>query len=78
MNEITNSWLLWTQNYFGDPWNVLDFVIVIGSIVDIIAGRLLVSPVGHVRIAAVALSTYRSASAWHMQVLDRYLARKCT
>lgn len=31
------------QNYFGDPWNVLDFVIVVGSVVDIVAGRLLVS-----------------------------------
>ena len=35
--------LFWKQNYFGDPWNVLDFVIVIGSIVDIVAGRVLVS-----------------------------------
>ena len=34
------------QNYFGDPWNVLDFVIVIGSLVDIVAGRLLVSHYG--------------------------------
>ena len=31
------------QNYFGDAWNVLDFVIVIGSIVDIIAAKALVS-----------------------------------
>ena len=31
------------QNYFGDPWNVLDFVIVVGSIVDIIAAQHLVS-----------------------------------
>ena len=34
--------LFW-QNYFGDPWNVLDFVIVVGSIVDIIAAKALVS-----------------------------------
>ena len=33
------------QNYFGDPWNVLDFVIVVGSIVDIIAAKLLVSDI---------------------------------
>lgn len=32
-----------SQNYFGDPWNVLDFIIVIGSITDIIAARILVS-----------------------------------
>jgi hypothetical protein len=30
------------QNYFGDPWNTLDFVIVIGSIVDITAEKLIV------------------------------------
>ncbi len=30
------------QNYFGDPWNVLDFVIVVGSLVDIIAAQLMV------------------------------------
>ena len=31
------------QNYFGDAWNILDFIIVVGSIVDIIASKLLVS-----------------------------------
>lgn len=35
------SFLFW-QNYFGDPWNVLDFIIVVGSIVDIIAAQLMV------------------------------------
>ena len=34
-----------TQNYFGDPWNTLDFIIVVGSIVDIVIGKLLVSNV---------------------------------
>lgn len=29
------------KNYFGDPWNVLDFIIVVGSIVDIIAAQLM-------------------------------------
>lgn len=24
------------QGYFGDPWNVFDFIIVIGSVVDVI------------------------------------------
>ena len=24
------------QNYFGDAWNVFDFIIVLGSIIDII------------------------------------------
>ena len=31
------------QNFFGDPWNVLDFIIVVGSLVDIAASRLAVS-----------------------------------
>jgi len=30
------------QNYFGDPWNTLDFIIVIGSIIDIMLGKLMV------------------------------------
>jgi len=31
------------QNYFSDPWNVLDFIIVLGSIADIIYTELSVS-----------------------------------
>jgi len=31
------------QNYFGDPWNVLDFIIVLGSIADIVYTELSVS-----------------------------------
>ena len=56
MTTMMKCWciFLW-QNYFGDPWNVLDFVIVIGSIVDIIAGRLLVS---RDRNASVPAATY--------------------
>jgi hypothetical protein len=30
------------QNYFGDAWNVLDFVIVVGSIIDIVIEKLMV------------------------------------
>jgi len=30
------------QNYFGDPWNTLDFVIVVGSIVDITISQIMV------------------------------------
>lgn len=25
-----------TQNYFGDAWNVFDFIIVLGSFIDIV------------------------------------------
>lgn len=27
---------LGTQNYFGDAWNVFDFIIVLGSFIDIV------------------------------------------
>jgi len=37
-------WLIIEQNYFGDPWNVLDFIIVLGSIADILYTELSVSP----------------------------------
>jgi len=40
-NDLTMGCLL-LQNYFGDPWNTLDFVIVVGSIVDITAEKLIV------------------------------------
>lgn len=32
------------QNYYGDPWNSFDFVIVLGSYIDIIYSELNVSP----------------------------------
>ena len=31
------------QNYFRDPWNVFDFIIVLGSIIDIIYTEATVS-----------------------------------
>lgn len=31
------------QNYFGDAWNVFDFIIVLGSFIDIIYTDLNVS-----------------------------------
>jgi hypothetical protein len=31
------------KNYFKDPWNIFDFVTVIGSITDIVASELTVS-----------------------------------
>lgn len=33
------------QGYFGDPWNIFDFVIVIGSVVDVILSEIDVSTV---------------------------------
>lgn len=32
-----------SQGYFGDPWNVFDFLIVIGSVVDVILSEVDVS-----------------------------------
>lgn len=34
---------LFPQGYFGDPWNVFDFIIVIGSVVDVILSEVDVS-----------------------------------
>uniref|UniRef100_A0A8C3RMC7 Voltage-dependent L-type calcium channel subunit alpha n=1 Tax=Chelydra serpentina TaxID=8475 RepID=A0A8C3RMC7_CHESE len=36
------------KGYFGDPWNVFDFLIVIGSIIDVILSEIDVSAVGGV------------------------------
>lgn len=51
---LKTSWPLWcpalsallylsVQGYFGDPWNVFDFIIVIGSVVDVILSEVDVS-----------------------------------
>ena len=37
------------QNYFGDPWNTFDFVIVLGSYTDIIYSEL------HVSVSSLAI-----------------------
>lgn len=34
---------LFLQGYFGDPWNVFDFLIVIGSVVDVVLSQVDVS-----------------------------------
>ena len=41
--SLSLSLLLLTQNYFSDPWNVFDFVIVLGSFIDIIYSEMNVS-----------------------------------
>lgn len=33
------------QGYFGDPWNVFDFIIVVGSVVDVILSEVDVSKI---------------------------------
>lgn len=35
--------LVFSKGYFGDPWNVFDFVIVIGSVVDVMLSEIDVS-----------------------------------
>ena len=35
--------MFYLQNYFGDPWNAFDFVIVLGSLIDIGMAQLNVS-----------------------------------
>ncbi|KRX25280.1 Voltage-dependent calcium channel type D subunit alpha-1 [Trichinella nelsoni] len=36
---ILNTLILGMKNYFGDAWNVFDFIIVLGSFIDIIYGK---------------------------------------
>lgn len=35
--------MYWLQNFFKDPWNVFDFITVIGSIIDALVIELGVS-----------------------------------
>uniref|UniRef100_A0A8B9VXP2 Voltage-dependent L-type calcium channel subunit alpha n=1 Tax=Anas zonorhyncha TaxID=75864 RepID=A0A8B9VXP2_9AVES len=37
---LLNTICLGMQGYFGDPWNVFDFLIVIGSIIDVILSEI--------------------------------------
>ncbi|XP_056292832.1 dihydropyridine-sensitive L-type skeletal muscle calcium channel subunit alpha-1-like isoform X2 [Pseudoliparis swirei] len=37
---MCNTMCLGMQGYFGDPWNVFDFVIVIGSVVDVMLSEI--------------------------------------
>lgn len=39
----SSPWDPLPQGYFGDPWNVFDFLIVIGSIIDVILSEIDVS-----------------------------------
>ena len=43
MDVHSSSLALPWQGYFGDPWNVFDFLIVIGSIIDVILSEIDVS-----------------------------------
>ena len=45
ISDSSNSCITF-QNYFGDPWNTFDFVIVLGSFIDIIYSELNVSQIG--------------------------------
>lgn len=40
---VTKCCYLSVQGYFGDPWNVFDFIIVVGSVVDVILSEVDVS-----------------------------------
>lgn len=43
LSHTRQSFLVFCKGYFGDPWNVFDFVIVIGSVVDVILSEIDVS-----------------------------------
>uniref|UniRef100_A0AAQ4RGE8 Voltage-dependent L-type calcium channel subunit alpha n=1 Tax=Gasterosteus aculeatus aculeatus TaxID=481459 RepID=A0AAQ4RGE8_GASAC len=36
----TYTYMVFSKGYFGDPWNVFDFVIVIGSVVDVMLSEI--------------------------------------
>jgi len=39
----THKRACYLQNYFGDAWNVFDFIIVLGSFIDIVYSEVHVS-----------------------------------
>lgn len=36
----SNEFFLYFQNYFGDAWNTTDFILVVGSIIDIVVTQV--------------------------------------
>uniref|UniRef100_A0A5G2R4Z7 Voltage-dependent L-type calcium channel subunit alpha n=1 Tax=Sus scrofa TaxID=9823 RepID=A0A5G2R4Z7_PIG len=47
------------RGYFGDPWNVFDFLIVIGSIIDVILSEIDVSTEWSARISSAFFRLFR-------------------
>uniref|UniRef100_A0A672PGN2 Voltage-dependent L-type calcium channel subunit alpha n=1 Tax=Sinocyclocheilus grahami TaxID=75366 RepID=A0A672PGN2_SINGR len=54
---MLNTLCLGMQGYFGDPWNVFDFVIVIGSIVDVVLSE--VDDAENVRVSITFFRLFR-------------------
>uniref|UniRef100_A0A8C5T081 Voltage-dependent L-type calcium channel subunit alpha n=1 Tax=Laticauda laticaudata TaxID=8630 RepID=A0A8C5T081_LATLA len=47
------------KGYFGDPWNVFDFLIVVGSIIDVILSQIDVNPEDSDRISITFFRLFR-------------------
>lgn len=60
VHVLTNILTCW-QNYFGDAWNVFDFVIVLGSFIDIVYTEVNVS-LHEYEMILVSLGEVRSSS----------------
>lgn len=58
------------QGYFGDPWNVFDFIIVIGSVVDVILSEVDVS-------SGSFLWVYKEMQRYRMQVAVCRVSQWC-
>ena len=55
----------WFQNYFMDRWNVFDFVIVLGSIVDITMNEVAVSKRGVGRTLIIQQQAFIKLNKMH-------------
>lgn len=40
VKELENNVVIKLQNYFGDAWNTTDFILVVGSIIDIVVTQV--------------------------------------
>lgn len=58
------------QGYFGDPWNVFDFIIVIGSVVDVILSEVDVS-------SGSFLLVYKEIQRYRIQVVVCQVSQWC-
>lgn len=53
----TYTYMFFSKGYFGDPWNVFDFVIVIGSVVDVMLSEIDVSTIPYSFFFSLSLCT---------------------
>ncbi|KAM7402813.1 hypothetical protein PAMP_018024 [Pampus punctatissimus] len=64
------------KGYFGDPWNVFDFVIVIGSVVDVMLSEIDCSVLDGT-LEATEAQQCATGEAWHEVMLASMYGKKC-